>query len=60
VDGFYEPLAVLIERMVREGFLSEAHRDALIVEDEPERLVDRFRDYVAPPPKWTGPAAGRE
>ena len=59
VDGFYRPLTALIERMVREGFLSERHRDALIVETEPERLVERFRAYVAPPPKWTPAASNR-
>jgi hypothetical protein len=33
---------------VREGFLTEAHRHAIIVESEPVRLLQRMHAYTPP------------
>jgi hypothetical protein len=33
---------------VREGFLTEAHRQAIIVESDPGALLDRLRSYAPP------------
>lgn len=53
VDGYYEPLIHLLDHMVRQGFVASNHRRMVVVEDEPARLLERLRSYVAPPvPTW--------
>ena len=43
VEGYYDPLLDMANRAVREGFLSEANRDLLLTDSDPERLLDRLR-----------------
>ncbi len=38
--GFFDPLVSLLEQMVREGFLRKEMLNLLIVEKEPQRLLD--------------------
>lgn len=52
VAGFYDSLVELTARMVDQGFLSEPHRDMLLVEREAGVLLDRLATYVPPPSKW--------
>jgi uncharacterized protein (TIGR00730 family) len=52
VAGYFDALLELTGHMVAEGFLSAAHRDMLVVEPEPELLLDRLASYVAPQSKW--------
>ena len=40
-DGFYDPLLRLLDHMRDERFLAPAHRSLLMVEHEPEPLLDR-------------------
>jgi uncharacterized protein (TIGR00730 family) len=54
VGGFFGPLVALIDRMVGDGFLDEAYRKALVIEEDAALLVDRLDAYVPPPPKWPG------
>lgn len=55
VDGYYDPLISLLDRAVAEGFLRDKHRGLLVVDDDPERLLDRFEDFTAPEiTKWIG------
>jgi uncharacterized protein (TIGR00730 family) len=42
VDGFFDPLLAWIDRTVTEGFVKSSHRDALIVERDVDRLLDRL------------------
>ena len=57
IAGFYDGLTTFLDDVVSAGFLRAAHREMLIVEDEPERLVGRLRDYRAPAiAKWIGDA----
>ncbi len=53
--GYFDPLLAWLDHMVREDFLRPRHREMLIVEDDPERLLDRLRQFKATPPeaKWT-------
>jgi uncharacterized protein (TIGR00730 family) len=48
VAGYYRPLAEFFDRAVGAGFLRPAHRQLLLVDDQPGALLDRF---VA----WRGP-----
>lgn len=53
VDGYFDALFRFIEHAVGEGFLRAAHRDMLIREENPERLLERFAAYEPPEiPKW--------
>lgn len=48
VNGYYDPLLAMTDRAVAEGFLPAAHRDMLLTESDPARLLDRLKEYVAP------------
>jgi uncharacterized protein (TIGR00730 family) len=53
VAGYYDPLLTVFDRMVEAGFLSESNRALLLVENEPERLLQRFDHYEPPDTvKW--------
>ncbi|RJQ78040.1 TIGR00730 family Rossman fold protein [Pseudonocardiaceae bacterium YIM PH 21723] len=53
VDGFYDPLMAFVDRMVDEEFLRPGRREMLLLDTDIDRLVQRFRDYVPPQPKWS-------
>lgn len=48
IDGYYDPLIALFETMERQGFLIPEHRAMLVVESDPDRLLERFSTYEAP------------
>jgi uncharacterized protein (TIGR00730 family) len=50
VCGYYEHIIRFLDRAVDEGFVKPKHRSLLIVEEEPERLLDRFEEFIAARP----------
>ena len=48
VEGYYDPLLTLFHNIVAQGFLSEEHRSMVLVETEPEPLLEAFARYQAP------------
>lgn len=51
--GFYSPLAAFIDQAVTEGFIKAVHRAAIIVDDNPERLLESLAKVELPDvPKW--------
>jgi len=48
VAGYFDGLSRFLDHAVQEGFLTEPHRDAIILESEPARLLDRLRAYSPP------------
>lgn len=48
IDGYYDPLVTLFQQMETQGFLIPEHAAMLIVESDPEQLLERFRAYHAP------------
>jgi hypothetical protein len=53
VAGFYAPLAAFIDQAVSEGFIKPVHRAAIVVDDDPERLLDTLSTIEVPDvPKW--------
>ena len=48
VSGYYDPLLALADRAQSDGFLREVHRELLIVDTDPARLLDRLSCYDAP------------
>lgn len=55
VGGYFQPLASLLDHMVREGFLSRSHRRMVLDDEEPAALLEKLRTYEAPAvPRWIG------
>ena len=44
--GFFAPLRALIDGAVTAGFVHPAHRDMVIVDDDPARLLDRLAAWT--------------
>jgi uncharacterized protein (TIGR00730 family) len=49
VNGFYDPLLSLFDHAVSEGFVSKTHRSLVLVEHDPELLLERLMSYKPPP-----------
>ena len=47
-DGYFTPFLQFIHHAVAEGFVWPAHRDIVLVEDEPAALLDRLDGYEMP------------
>ena len=55
VGGFYTGLSAFIDNVVTEGFLKPNHRAMLLIEKEPEAMLDRMAHYLAPSTEhWIG------
>jgi uncharacterized protein (TIGR00730 family) len=53
VGGYFTPLRELLDTAARQGFLLPEHRDMVIMESEPGRMLDRLNTWVpAFVPKW--------
>jgi hypothetical protein len=48
INGYYDPLLAMADKGVAEGFLRQVHRDMLLSDDDPARLVDRLTGYSVP------------
>jgi uncharacterized protein (TIGR00730 family) len=48
VGGYFDPLVALIEHAIGEGFITPSHRDLIVVESEPARLLDRLATHEMP------------
>jgi uncharacterized protein (TIGR00730 family) len=48
VDGYFDLLLAFLDQQQRELFMRPEHRDMLIAESDPARLLDRFESYEAP------------
>lgn len=46
VAGYYAPLRALLDEATRQGFVSRAHRELVITESEPRRLLDRLAGWA--------------
>jgi uncharacterized protein (TIGR00730 family) len=53
VEGYYDALFALAERAAEDGFIRAEHRQLLLVDTDPERLLDRLQTFEVPyVPKW--------
>jgi len=53
IDGFYDDLVIMIQKMVDKGFLKPINQKMLLVADTIEGLLEKMKGYVAPDvPKW--------
>ncbi|HKR08079.1 MAG TPA: TIGR00730 family Rossman fold protein [Gemmatimonadaceae bacterium] len=46
--GYFDPLLAFVDRAVDEKFVRPVHRSMVIVEEDPERLLERFAGYQPP------------
>jgi len=57
VSNYYSSLLALAEHAVAEGFVRATHQQAIIVEEDPDRLLDRLNEAgTLTEYKWTEPA----
>lgn len=53
VAGYYDHLEAFLEHAVDQGFVKPDYRPMIVVETDPRRLLDRFREYRPPDvKKW--------
>jgi len=52
VSGYYEPLRQTVQKMCDAGFTTQPYADMLIYRDTTAEVIEAFRNYVPPPPKW--------
>ena len=55
VEGYYDSLIVFLDHVLAEQFVKKEQRDLLIVETNPEVLLDRYSNYQPPAVRhWVG------
>ena len=52
IGGFFRPLVAYLDHAEREGFVAPGHRDLLLVDDDLDRLLERFATWQPPPGRW--------
>jgi uncharacterized protein (TIGR00730 family) len=53
IEGYYDPLLTMVQRAAQEGFIRAEHRELLLVDTDPGRILERLQNYeVLYVPKW--------
>lgn len=53
IQGFFEPFMAFIDQMIKEAFLPPSHRESMVLESDPQQLLDGLRDFErVTVPKW--------
>ena len=53
VDGFFDHLLVFLDHATAERFIRKQHRDMIVADSDPERLIARLKSWSAPDvSKW--------
>src|SRR5690606_7763328 len=45
VNGFYDPLLALFDRMAQDGFMRPSHRELLLCSAQPDALLEQLRRF---------------
>ena len=53
VNGYYDLFRQLTQRCADAGFLAQPYVDMIVYAATTQQVIDAFRRYQAPPPKWT-------
>jgi uncharacterized protein (TIGR00730 family) len=51
--GFYDPLIEMIRRMREAEFIQPELVDMLVIDDDIQSMIARFKDYAPPQKRWT-------
>jgi uncharacterized protein (TIGR00730 family) len=55
VNGFYDPLLAMVQKMVDEGFLKKENQDLIIVDENIDSLIQKMKSEERPMAlKWLG------
>jgi uncharacterized protein (TIGR00730 family) len=52
VSGYYDLMRQTIQQMADNGFIGQQYVDMLVYAGGTAEVIERFRNYVPPPPKW--------
>jgi uncharacterized protein (TIGR00730 family) len=52
--GYWRALLAWLDLAVAEGYVARAHRDAIVVADDPAAILDAFASFRAPGDRWAG------
>lgn len=52
VNQFYNPLSVMVQKMVSEGFMKQDYADMLLFCENLHDIIDYFKNYIPPVSKW--------
>jgi uncharacterized protein (TIGR00730 family) len=56
IEGYFDPLLAMIERMVADRFLHTDYAEMLLIDRDVEGLLRRFGGYGPPRAKWSADA----
>jgi hypothetical protein len=56
-NAYFSPVQEMVERMVGHGFLDLKYASMTVFDSNPDALIEAFRGYSPPPPKWQGSVA---
>ncbi|MDO8702506.1 MAG: LOG family protein, partial [Undibacterium sp.] len=48
VNGFYDSLILFLKQTVQKHFLKQEHLNLLIIESDPDRLLQRLNEFTPP------------
>ncbi|RAL21395.1 TIGR00730 family Rossman fold protein [Thermoflavimicrobium daqui] len=48
IDGYYQPLMQMVHNAIEEEFIPKTHDELFILEEDPERLLEKMNHYVPP------------
>lgn len=49
VEGYFDPLLTFLDNAIAQGFVRPAHRELMVISDDPETLVAKLLDHTMPP-----------
>lgn len=52
IDGFYDELIAMIDKMVQKGFLKQEYKEMIIVSADIGQLIEQMQNYQVPAEKW--------
>ena len=52
VGGYWQPFLAWLDGSVAEGYVTPAHRDAIVVSDDPDAILAAFASFRAPGDRW--------
>ncbi|WP_018150910.1 LOG family protein [Leeia oryzae] len=53
VNGFFDPLIEMMQKVVAHGFMRDAHLDMIIISQDPAEILRQMKEYKAPGTKWS-------
>jgi uncharacterized protein (TIGR00730 family) len=53
VEGYFDHLRAFLDHAVAERFVNPAHRDMIVLDDDPRRMIEKMRNWTMPQTsKW--------